>query len=500
MKIHPASAMLPIALAMGLSGCASLNMAPHYERPASPVAEQWPSNRNDTPAATPQTAQDIAWQSLFADAQLRDLLQQALDNNRDLRVAALNIERAQAQYRIQRSQLWPTIGAGVAENAGRTPASVSGTGNAVVSHAVSANVGINAWELDIFGRLRSLKNQALQQYLATEATQQAVRIGLIAGVANAYLDLAAAEQQLKLAQETLDSRQQAYELQQQLRDIGNASDLALRQAEAELEATRDTTLLLQSNAAIARNALELLVGKPLPVDLHTQAALEAMLTVQDIPAGLPSDLLQRRPDILAAEHALIGANANIGAARAAFFPSITLTGGVGRASDSLSSLFDAGNRAWSFTPQLNLPIFTAGRLRANLKVSKVDREIAVADYERAIQSAFRDVADALAVRGSLDGRIMAQQKQVAAAQQAYELTQLRYENGVSSYLEVLDAQRTLFAAQQNQIATQLARQTNLIDLYSALGGDLPLNGTENETAAIKPRKDEAATTNTSAGS
>ncbi|NIJ75520.1 NodT family efflux transporter outer membrane factor (OMF) lipoprotein [Xanthomonas campestris] len=220
-----------------------------------------------------------------------------------------------------------------------------------------------------------------------------------------------------------------------------------------------------------RNALELLVGSPLPPELRPTATLESMLSQQEIPAGLPSDLLHRRPDILAAEHALIGANANIGAARAAFFPSIQLTGGVGRASDSLSSLFDSGNRAWSFVPRIDLPIFNSGRLRANLKVAKIERDIAVAEYERAIQSAFREVADALAVHAALDGRTSAQQRQVEAAQRAYDLMSARYENGVSSHLEVLDAQRTLYAAQQNWIGIRLARQSNLVTLYKALGGD-----------------------------
>jgi multidrug efflux system outer membrane protein len=212
-----------------------------------------------------------------------------------------------------------------------------------------------------------------------------------------------------------------------------------------------------------------------------------MLAVQDLPAGLPSDLLQRRPDILAAEHALIAAHANIGAARAAFFPRISLTGGIGRASDSLSDLFDGGNRAWSFLPQISIPIFTGGRLSANLKVAEVERDIAVANYERSIQSAFREVADALAVRARLEGRLTAQQRQVEAARAAYGLVRQRYDNGVSSYLEVLDAQRTLYAAQQNWIATRLARQANLVTLYKALGGDWSSRPNIEGRAAVSSR-------------
>lgn len=462
---------VPLLSVAMLAGCAT-TLAPDYARPAAPIAAAWPQ----PPAADgPVEAASLSWPTLFADARLREVVQLALDNNRDLRVAALNIERARAQYGIQRAALLPDLNAGVAGNAGRTPASISGTGNAVTSHAYSASLGISAWEVDLFGRLRSLKDQALQQYLATEATRRATQLGLIAEVAGAYLNLAADGDQLALARETQRSRQQAYELQQQLREIGNGSDLDLHQAEAALESARDAVLALETTVETDRNALELLVGAPLPEHLRPVAPLEAMLAVQGLPAGLPSDLLQRRPDILAAEHALIAANANIGAARAAFFPSISLTAGIGRASDSLGSLFDGGNRAWSFLPQVSLPIFTGGRLQANLDVAQAERDIAVAGYEQAIQSAFRDVADALAVRARLDGRLAAQQRQVDASRQAYTLVRQRYDAGVYSYLEVLDAQRTLYSAQQGLVGLRLARQTNLVTLYKALGGDWQQN-------------------------
>lgn len=449
-----------------LSGCVT-TMAPHYEQPSAPIPALWP----ESAGVAAEMATDIPWQSLFADPRLRQVVQLALDNNRDLRVAVLNIEKARALYGIQRSALFPEVGAGLSGNSGRTPASVSPTGTAIVSHVYSANLGITAYELDLFGRVRSLKDQALQQYLATEEAQRATRIGLVAEVAGAYLGLAADTEQLGLARDTLRSRQEAYDLQRQLREIGNVSELALRQAEAELEAARDLALVLESTVATNRNALHLLVGTPLSAELRPDAPLEAMLAVQELPAGLPSELLQRRPDILAAEHALIAAHANIGAARAAFFPRITLTGGIGRTSDSLSDLFDGGNRAWSFLPQISIPIFTGGRLSANLKVAEVERDIAVANYERSIQAAFREVADALAVRARLDGRLTAQQRQVDAASAAYTLVRQRYDSGVSSYLEVLDAQRTLYATQQNRIATRFARQANLVTLYKSLGGD-----------------------------
>ncbi|MGY6272145.1 efflux transporter outer membrane subunit [Achromobacter denitrificans] len=450
-----------------LAGC---SLAPDYHQPAAPITAQWPSG---VPSSAAQAPAGLSWQTLFASNDLRRIVQMALDNNRDLRVAALNIEKARAQYGIQRAALLPEVNAGVGGSMSRTPASVSASGSSVVSHAYSANFGVSAWELDLFGRVRSLENQALQQYLATEETHRAVRLSLIAQVATAYMSLAADGEQLTLARATLRSRQDAYTLQRRLRDEGSASEVTLRQAESELESARDQALALESTVAADRNALELLAGTPLPVDLRPDAPLESMLSVRDIPVGLPSDLLQRRPDILAAEHALIGANANIGAARAAFFPSISLTGSVGRASDSLSSLFDGGNHAWNFAPQLNLPIFNGGRLMASLDVAKADRDIAIANYESAIQTAFREVADALVARATLDDRLAAQQRRVEAARVAHDLTQARYNNGVSSYLEVLDAQRTLLAAQQNWIDTRLALQSNLISLYKTTGGDWP---------------------------
>jgi multidrug efflux system outer membrane protein len=464
-------------------------MAPRYEQPAAPIPAQWP----DLAGGAAEKAIDIPWQSLFADPRLRQVVQLALDNNRDLRVATLNIEKARAQYGIQRSALFPEVGAGVSGNSGRTPASVSPTGAAVVSHVYSANLGITAYELDLFGRVRSLNDQALQHYLATGEARRAVRIGLIAEVAGAYLRLAADTEQLTLARDTLRTRQEAYDLQRQLREIGNASELALHQAEGEREAARDQSLALESTVATDRNALELLAGTKLSAELRPDVPLEVMLAVQDLPAGLPSDLLQRRPDLLTAEHALIAAHANIGAARAAFFPRITLTGGIGRASDSLSELFDGANRAWSFLPQISVPIFTGGRLTANLKVAKVERDIAVANYERSIQNAFREVADALAVRARLDGRLTAQQRQVEAASAAYTLVRQRYDNGVSSYLEVLDAQRTLHAAQQNWIAIRLARQANLVTLYKALGGDWSSrSNVEGDTLSGNPNGEQLA--------
>lgn len=467
-----------------LAGC---TLAPEYLRPDAPIAAQWPGTQTAAADAGGQIAADMPWQQLFADDRLQQIVQLALDNNRDLRIAALNIERARAQYRIQRAELIPQISVSAAETAQRTPDSLSANGVGGVTRAYTADVGISAYELDLFGRLRSLKEEALHAYLATEQTRRATHISLIAEVAGSYLALAADLDLQRLAQETLRSRQQSYDLQLARVQVGNSSELELRQAENELESARVQALSADSLVATDRNALELLVGLPLPAALLPgSGTLNAMLAVQQIPAGLPSDLLRNRPDILSAEHSLIGANADIGAARAAFFPSISLTASAGRGSDQLSELFESGGRSWSFVPQINLPIFTGGRLRAQLAVSKADRDIALAQYEQSIQSAFREVADALAQRAVVDEQLDAQRRRTQAAQKAHDLVQLRYDNDVSSYLDVLDAQRTLYAAQQSLIETELSRQTSLITLYKVLGGGWSEANSQDRVAVTSP--------------
>lgn len=480
-------------LVSSLAGCATL--APDYQRPLAPVAAQWPAAPGtaipapvSTPSGDARAAVDLRWQELFADPGLRQVVRLALGNNRDLRVAALNIEKARAQYRIQRAELIPQVNALAAESAQRTPASVSATGVGGVSHAYSVDVGISAYELDLFGRLRSLKEEALQAYLATEEARRATHIGLVAEVAGRYLALAADLELQRLAHETLRLREESYGLQAERVATGNSSQLELRQAEGELESIRADALSSDQRVATDRNALELLVGTPLPVELLPNGGnLATMLGVHEIPPGLPSDLLRHRPDILAAEHTLIGANANIGAARAAFFPSIRLTATTGRASDDLSNLFDHGGRSWSFLPQINLPIFTGGRLLAQLSVSKAERDIAVARYEQTIQTAFREVADALAQRRVVDGQVSALRKRAEAARVAYDLVSLRNSHGVASHLEVLDAQRTLYAAQQLQIQSELSQQTSLVTLYKALGGGFEAwDGAGPETPVSSP--------------
>lgn len=444
-----------------LSGCISL--APDYEQPMSPVSEQWPASPGMTGDGG-RSVTDISWEQLIADAQLRELVTMALDNNRDLRVAALNIESARARYRIQRSALVPEVGVSAAQDAERALGSVS--------RLYSTGVGISSYELDLFGRVRNLKDAALESYLGLEQTHRSFHISLISEVAATYLTLVSDLELSQLAQSTLQSRQREYDLQLEKYAAGTGSQLTLRQAEEMLEAARVDVLGLDSAIATDRNALELLVGAPLPASLPTSVdgSLDTILGLSDIPAGLPSDLLLNRPDIRAAEHGLLAANANIGAARAAFFPTITLTGSVGRASEDLSNLFDGGGRNWTFMPQLYLPIFSGGRLQAELDVTKIESEISVAEYERSIQSAFREVADALAVQGVVGNQLSAQQKRTDAAQAAHDLVKIRYDNGVASYLDVLDAQRTLYSAQQLLIQTKLTQKSNLVTLYKALGG------------------------------
>lgn len=472
MSRHPLTLGL---LAMILSACSSL--APDYQQPPSPIAAHWPISPEAVDG--PQAATDIAWQALFVDAQLRAVVQLALEHNRDLRVAALNIEKARAQYRIQRAELFPQVDVSAGQSAQRNPASIATPGAAGVSRSYSLDVGISAYELDLFGRVRSLKDEALQDYLATEETRRATHLSLIAEVAGSYLSLAADLDLQRLAHDTVRTRQATYELYAQRAMEGTASQVELRQAEGELEGARAEALSADEQVALERNALELLAGSPLPLGLLPGSGqLPSMLGTREIPAGLPSDLLRNRPDIRSAEHSLIGANANIGAARAAFFPRISLTASTGRASADLSDLF--AGRSWSFVPQISVPIFTAGRLRAELDVAKVQRDIAVAEYERSIQNAFREVADALTQRSVVDEQWDAQRRRADAARAAHDLVQSRYESGVAGYLEVLDAQRTLYSAQQALIQSELSRQTTVVTLYKSLGG-----GWRDEPVAVR---------------
>ncbi|KQZ43303.1 efflux transporter outer membrane subunit [Duganella sp. Root1480D1] len=482
--ILPARPALAAALLLAgaVSGC---SMAPAYQRPAAPIADAFPvvpaaagAAASDAPtAATPtQSAVETGWRTFFPDGRLQQLIATALENNRDLRIAALRIEEARGVYRIQRADRLPTLNATLGESRARTPGFATATGQPQIGERFDAGLGISAFELDFFGRVKSLSDSALASYLATEEAKQAAQISLVAEVAKAYYTERAFAEQQTLAESTYEARKRTFELTKQRVEGGASSRLDLRSNEQQMETARASALALARQRAQAANALTLLVGQPLPAGSATGGPApteDAQAdTMSALTAGLPSDLLANRPDIRAAEQRLKAANANIGAARAAFFPRITLTTSVGSASRDFSGLFDSGSNTWSFAPQLLLPIFDTGRNLANLDVSHARKNIAVADYEKTIQQAFREVADALAARSYLGEQVAAQRVVQDAQAERLRLLQLRFENGVASSLDVLDAQRELFTAEQALVQARLLRTTSAIDLYRALGGGL----------------------------
>lgn len=447
-------------------------LAPKYERPTLPVAQTW-----STPTAEPAgsvTAADLDWRQVLVDPRLQGVVDLALKQNRDLRVAVLNIERARAQYGVQRSTLFPSINGVLSEQRGRTPAGVSQTGQAIETETYSAAIGFTAYELDLFGRVRSLNQQALQSFFATEETARATRISLIAETANAWLTLAADQDRLALAKNTLATREESLALTRRQVDGGVGSLLDLRTAETLAETARSDVASYTAQVAQDRNALVLLTGGEVPAELLPSEDLSSAKILADLPAGLPSDVLARRPDVLSAEHSLQGANANIGAARAAFFPRISLTGSTGATSGDLNDLFKNGTGSWSFTPQISLPIFAGGANVANLNSAKAGRDIAVATYEKTVQTAFREVSDALSIRQTVSDRLAAQERLVSAATDRERLSQQRRDAGVDSALTLLDAQRTLYSAQLGLISARLDRATNLVTLYKTLGGGAPV--------------------------
>jgi len=469
-----------------LSGC---SMAPTYVRPDAPVAADYPQHTAAT-ANQQQRVAEMGWRNFFPDQRLQALIGLALENNRDLRVAALRMEEARALYNIQSADRLPHFDGTAVGNRGRTPASVSPTNTSVVTSNYQVGLSLASFELDFFGRVKSLSDAALASYLATEEAHQAAQIGLVAEVAKAYLAERAYTEQQELAQRTLESRSKAYELAKQRFEVGASSALDLQQNQAQLQTARVQQLAMARQRAQAWNALTLLVGQPLD-NLPAPQPLSAQNIVTELPAGLPAELLTQRPDIRSAEQSLRAANANIGAARAAFFPRVSLTAGVGSASNTLDGLFESGSRAWSFTPQLVLPIFHAGANVANLKLSEVRKNIAVANYEKSIQTAFREVADALVARGLLDEQIDAQQQVQDAQAQRLQLATQRFENGISSSLDVLDAQRELFSAEQELVQARLLRLTNAVDLYRSLGGGI-LEQTADATSAAPAAPAESA--------
>ncbi|MDR3509145.1 MAG: efflux transporter outer membrane subunit [Caulobacteraceae bacterium] len=457
-----------LATLLGAAALSACTLDPHYERPALPVSQAWPVA--DRSAAGAASAGDLAWREVFADTRLQGLITLALSQNRDLRVSMGNIAKARAAYGVQRANLLPTVNAAGAETRSHTPASVSATGRAVTATEYTANVGVSAYEIDLFGRLRSLSRAALQSYLATEEDLRTAQITLVSEVAGDYLSLAADQDQLKLSQDTLASREDSLRLTKAQFAIGSVSQVDVRLSETLVEQARADTAKLAAQVEQGRNALRLVVGAEIPKDLEPQGDLEAVQIRGDLPAGTPSDVLARRPDVLSAEYALKAQNADIGAARAAFFPKISLTGSAGSASTDLGKLFAGGAGAWSFAPQISAPLFAGGANISNLRQAKAGRDIAVATYEKAVQTAFREVSDALAVKSTIDEQLQAQTRLTAAAADSLRLTQARYDRGIDSYPTLLDAKRTLYSDQQTLITTQLSAASNRVTLYKVLGG------------------------------
>ena len=477
------------AYALLISSCTSL--APDYKRPPAPVAAQFPPVAAQFPAvpasvaaASTAPASDIEWQNFFIDAKLKQLIEVALQNNRDLRIAVLNVEQARAQYQIRQADQLPTVN--VAATGLRQPNPNPANSAGRISSAYSAGLAVTAYEFDFFGRVASLKDAALAQYLATEEGRKTAQISLVASVATTYFGLLADEELLSMTQQTLGTRQTSFKLARLRFDSGVASELDVRSAESLLEAANTAFVLQTRQRALSENALTLLVGQSLGPNLTSKDSSFATTTLPDVPAGLPSDLLIRRPDIRQAEHQLIAANANIGAARAAFFPRISLTASAGSASSRLASLFQAGTWGWTLAPQLLLPIFDSGRNAAALASSKAAEGIAVATYEKAIQTAFKEVSDALAGRATYAEQLRAVQAQANAEAVRYQLANLRFQNGVASQLDQLDAQRSLFAARQAVVLTRLAQLQSQVTLYKVLGGGWK-DGAVGTVVPIMPR-------------
>lgn len=459
-----AAACLAALLPVFAGGC---TMAPKYTQPSPALPGDWTSG---TGAKAAPGAKTQDWRQVIADEPTKRLVELALINNRDLRVAALKIEKAQAQYQIQRADLLPKIDATGGANMQRTPAKLSGSGAAVTSRTYSVGLGFSAFELDLFGRIQSLKDEALETFLATEASRKSVELSLVAEVATAYLTLAADREQLTLAQEILDTELASFEIVQQRFNFGVANELDLSQAQTTVDTAKVNVATYTARVTTDENTLSVLVGMPLSAELLPAKSLADVAPLNPVPAGLPSEVLTRRPDVLAAEHQLKAANADIGAARAKYFPSIGITSSVGFASTQVNDLFNSPAGAWSFVPQITVPIFHSGAIRAGVKASEAERDIMVAQYEKTVQTAFKEVSDALAQSASLEAQVSAQSSLVKATGKSYELSTLRYENGVDSYLTKLDSQRSFASSRQNLISARLSRLANTLTLYKALGG------------------------------
>ncbi len=455
------------ALSIALTGCSQM---PAYQRPAAPVAAAWPDSAKPTGA---RQVADTDWQHYYPDPRLQALILTALENNRDLRIATARIAETRAQFGLQKADQLPNFNATAAGNASRTPAGASAfTANAIDSRRYDVGIGLVSFELDFWGRVASLSQAAKSAYLASEAAQRTFRLSLIADVANAYLSLQELRERAQLTAETARTRGEYRELTARRRDLGVSSDLDFLQADGAYQAALAERASLERQQAAAANLLDVLIGQPVAQIQNLPAArsLAQQDITPDLIAGLPAEVLLQRPDVLAAEQRLIAANANIGAARAAFLPRITLTGSVGTASRTLSGLFNAGSGAWSFQPALTLPLFDAGRNAANVDIAEARKVIAVADYEKTLQHAFREVADLLNAREKLAEQLAAQQANADLQTRRLKLVEARYEAGIANHLEVLDAQRDTFAAQQGVVQVRRIQLSAAAQLYKALAG------------------------------
>jgi len=460
-----------IALFMlALAGC---TLMPKYQRPAAPISQTWPKvpgHRKAPAVAATVPAADIGWREFFRDARLQQLIELALTNNLDLRMAMLNVEQTRALYHVQRDALVPTVDINANGSRQRIPFGFAGNGQSSTYNDFKVNLGVAAYELDLFGRVRSLKRQALETYFATEEARKSAQITLVAEVGAAYLTERELTEQLAVARQTLKAARSNYDLTKRSYDAGVLSQLDLDTAETQWQTARAAVAGYEQQLAQARNYLVLLVGCPLPDDLSPPQPFNPQICLSDIPAGLPSDLIARRPDVLEAEHQLEAANANIGAARAAFFPTVTLTGQGGTESTTLEGLFAPGSQFWSFSPQIVWPIFAAGTAYHELQAVKAAKLIEVANYQKTIQTAFREVADSLAVRATVQTQLSASRALVKSQEDTYKLTEARFHSGIDSSLNVLTAEQAYYNARQNLIQSQYSRLFSLINLYQALGG------------------------------
>lgn len=482
--LFPAFSLRTASLALSavvLTGCMSLAPAP--DTPPLPVPEAWPAHLGS--GTDGAHAGELAWQAYFTDPLLQRLIETALENNRDLRLAALRVEEASATFRIQRSDRFPAVGVGAQGGRARVPGDLNMSGRSQVGGEYRAEVGLSTWELDLWGRVRNLEDAALQRWLASDAARQAVHLALIAQVADGYLGLREIDERVAIARQTVATREESYRIFRRRVEVGSTSKLDLTQVQTLLNQAQALLTQLEQARATQLHALALLVGAD-PGPLPTKAPFDETTVLAELRAGLPSELLVSRPDIISAEHQLRAGDANIGAARAAFLPRIALTGSFGTASSDLDGLFDSGSRAWTFMPTLSLPIFDGGRRRANLELSEVRRDIAVAGYEKTIQTAFREVADALSAKYWLAEQLTIQRANLEAQSERARLAQLRYDNGSAAFLEVLDAQRDLLDAGQQLVQARRALLSSQVALYAALGGGTLAATDETQGATSTP--------------